>query len=183
VAFGGTWSGTASSPLDSDEPLLVAAGSRTLRMRGRIDRLDYTPGVGFRVVDYKTGKGWGLPKPGELGGGKKLQLPLYLRAGAMVLGVDAASGEAAYHVVSRAGGFKRVAFTGADLTAKDDGLQAILTRIGDGVASGDFHPEPGKDQCKYCDFDGLCDIGRDRQRERKADDERAVSFKAMSDIQ
>ena len=37
--------------------------------------------TGFRVVDYKTGRG-AQGKDGQLAGGEALQLPLYLLAGA-----------------------------------------------------------------------------------------------------
>ena len=185
VSFGGRWAGSqAGSRLDTDAMLEIQAGSRTLRFRGRVDRLDFTPGQRFRVVDYKTGSGWGLPKKqGMLGGGTALQLPIYLRAGGMILEMDAAGGEAAYHLVSRAGQLRRIAFTGDDLMARADDLEAVLQRIGDGIASGDFHAEPDPQKaCRYCAFDGLCDVGRGRQRNRKAADERAVSFDRMQDI-
>lgn len=183
VAFGGRWTGSDASALDTDDPLEITAGSRILRFRGRIDRLDYTPGQRFRVIDYKTGRGAMLPKPGTLAGGTALQLPVYLRAGALILGIPAESGQAAYHVVSRAGDFRQVAFTGDDLAASQGHLDAILARIGDGIATGDFHPEPDpQGTCRYCDFDGVCDVGRVRQRDRKSTDERAASFAAMRDL-
>ena len=179
IAFGGRWRGQDASPLDTEEFLELPAGSRTLRFRGRVDRIDYTPGERFRVIDYKTGRGYRLPKPGELRGGRALQLPIYLRAGELILGIDARAGQAAYHVVSRASGFKRIDFTGEHLAERAGDLDAILGRIGDGIATGDFHAEPDTNTCRYCDFDGLCDVGRARQRDRKAQDERAQSFAAM----
>ena len=184
MAFGGRWSGTQASDLDTDLALEIPAGSRVLRFRGRVDRIDYTPGSGFRVIDYKTGKGSMLPRDGQLRGGQALQLPIYLRAGELILGIPAASGEAAYHVVSRAGQFKRVTFTGAALESAGNGLDLVLARIADGVATGDFHPEPDAQRaCRYCDFDGLCDVGRARQHQRKREDPRAMSFADMRDVE
>ena len=69
----------------------------------------------FRVIDYKSGSGSGLPKDGQLDGGRALQLPLYLLAGAKLLGIDPSAGEAEYQVVSRRGRLKRIGFSGADL--------------------------------------------------------------------
>jgi len=54
-----------------------------LRLRGRIDRIDYTAGEELAIYDYKTG---GVKKPNDIaakqpyGGLRTLQLPLYLLA-------------------------------------------------------------------------------------------------------
>ena len=42
----------------------------------------------------------------------------------------------------------------------------MLGRIVGGIASGDFHVEPGE-ACRYCDYEDLCDVGRLRIAERK----------------
>jgi ATP-dependent helicase/DNAse subunit B len=113
VQFGGVW-GSGTTPASSHAALEIALGGRTLQLRGRIDRLEYDAD-GFRVIDYKTGKG---PKvgDGELDGGRALQLPIYLLAGAQLLGRDLRVGEASYQVVSRQGNFRRIAFDGRRLT-------------------------------------------------------------------
>ncbi len=59
-----------------------------LRLRGKIDRIDYTPGQELAIYDYKTG---GTKKPNDiklddLAGLKSLQLPLYLIAAQQVFG-------------------------------------------------------------------------------------------------
>lgn len=179
VTFGPTWSDAPRSPLASDDPLVLDVGGRELRLGGIIDRIDYAPGGRYRVIDYKTGRGSGLPKTGQLKGGRALQLPLYLLAGAMLLDADHRSGEAAYHVVSRRGQLKQIAFTGEDYEARRTEIEAVLGRILEGIATGDFHHEPSDDTCKWCDYRDLCDVGRQRIRERKADDPRITSFTQM----
>ena len=124
------------------EPLELPVGDSTLRLGGRIDRLDHSP-AGFRVVDYKSGRG-APGKDGQLDGGEALQLPLYVLAGAMLLGREPSEGEAAFHNVSRRGGLKRISFLASDLRDRGDDLTGVLTRIVGGIASGDFHVEPGK---------------------------------------
>ena len=59
----------------------------------------------FRVVDYKTGKKY-AESPGELQGGRMLQLPLYVLAAAKLLGIDPAAGGAAYVYPTRKGEFQ-----------------------------------------------------------------------------
>ena len=56
VAFGGTWAGRDESPLSTDEPLEIAAPETTVRLRGRIDRIEWEPGKRFRIIDYKSGR-------------------------------------------------------------------------------------------------------------------------------
>ena len=60
--------------------------------------------------------------------------------------------------------------------------QQVLGRILDGIAAGDFHPEPSADTCRYCDFQDLCDVGRMRIRERKNDDPHVQTFAEMRGI-
>jgi RecB family exonuclease len=182
VAFGTSFKDELRSDLARDEPLLVELGRRSFLLKGVIDRIDYEPGGAFRVIDYKTGKGSGLPKEGELNGGRALQLPLYVLAGGLLLGVSPSNGEAAYHVVSRRGQLKQILFTGGALEARRNDLEQVLDRILAGIEAGDFHPQPADDTCRYCDFKRLCDVGRTRIHERKQDDERVESFKAMREI-
>ena len=68
-------------------------------MSGRIDRLnwDAQPPTRFRVIDYKTGRVRD-EKPAQLQGGRMLQLPLYVLAGAELLGIDASAGDGGVRV-------------------------------------------------------------------------------------
>jgi RecB family exonuclease len=182
VAFGPTWSEAPRSPLASDDPLLLDLAGGEVRLGGLIDRIDYEPGGPYRVLDYKTGSGSGLPRAGQLSGGRALQLPLYLLAGAMLLQADVASGQAAYQVMSRRGRLKQIGFTGEDYEARRQEIDAVLGRIVSGISSGDFHPEPSDDTCRWCDYRQLCDVGRQRIRERKGDDPAIVSFTEMRGI-
>jgi ATP-dependent helicase/DNAse subunit B len=182
VAFGASFGDELRSALARDEPLEIEVGGRRLLLKGVIDRIDYVPNGAYRVVDYKTGAGGGLPRHGELKGGRSLQLPLYVLAGGLLLGVDHRLGEAAYHVVSRRGRLRQIPFTGADLEARRHDFERVLGRILDGIASGDFHPEPSDETCRYCNFKHLCDVGRQRIRERKRSDPRIQEFTDLRTI-
>jgi len=71
---------------------------RTLRLKGRWDRVDRDSAGRFRIVDYKTGRS--RPgRPGDLEGGVGLQMLLYLLAARRQLGSEGAiAGGAFFHL-------------------------------------------------------------------------------------
>jgi ATP-dependent helicase/DNAse subunit B len=179
VAFGGRWAGSDESPYSRDEPLSLVINAKELRLRGRIDRIEWKAGDSFRIIDYKSGKN---RQKGIFEGGEALQLAIYLLAASDIVGIDLEHGTAEYLFATRRGGFTTHDLTGPDLIASRAALETILGRIVGGVSGGDFHAEPGK-QCEWCDFDPVCDGGRQRQAERKKEDERRVTFVAMREIE
>ncbi len=172
----------AEDALTSDDPLVLRADGRDIRLQGRIDRIDWDEGRRrFRVIDYKTGK----PKSKvTLEGGTSLQLPVYLRAAAQLLGITPERGEAEYFFASSRGEFKRPRISGADLAQRADELTQILTTIADGVDAGFFAPHPGKGarNCAYCDYKDICDARIERVMRRKGGDPRGQAFIALEDI-
>ena len=76
----------------SFETKLEIAG-RSLKLRGRWDRIDRDTSDRFRIIDYKTG--YGKPGPSaDLEGGLNLQMPLYLMAAEKELDLSASTGSA-----------------------------------------------------------------------------------------
>jgi ATP-dependent helicase/nuclease subunit B len=180
VGFGGRWDTQSESPYSRDEPLVLPVDGHALRLRGRIDRLEWEPGKRFRVLDYKSGRN---RQKGVFEGGKALQLAMYMLAAADIVGIDLEHGSASYEFVTRRGGFTSHTLTGIDLTAARATFDGVLSRIVGGVRNGDFHAEPEKWACKYCDFDSLCDAARLRQADRKRDDPRRISFTEMKGVE
>ena len=169
---------------EGEEPLELDAGGARLLVRGRIDRLQWDEArTRFRVIDYKTGSVRDDHKDGEMRGGRALQLPLYLLAGARQLGIDSTSGQAEYHFATRKGGFERRTFTGADLAARRQEFDALLAGISGGIQTGSFFMSPaGENDCRWCDFDRLCPASRQRTIDRKAGDPRALALAALREI-
>ena len=68
------------TPLDTPEPAEVRLpGGKSIRARGRIDRIDELPGEGtFAVWDYKTGGTWGYSRQDPFMNGRRIQGTLYL---------------------------------------------------------------------------------------------------------
>ena len=165
------------------EALAVDASGRTVLLQGRIDRIDWDDaGTRFRVIDYKTGS---ARDKAPFDKGKALQLPIYLRAAARALGMEAEQGEAQYFYVSTKGGFKRKVVTGAELVARNDEFERVIGTIADGIDSGMFAPNPGKDAftCTWCDYKDVCDRRIERIMLRKVDDPRGAAYRALEEIE
>jgi ATP-dependent helicase/nuclease subunit B len=171
VRFGYGWGETDSDGgLSRDDPIEISADGLKLEVSGRIDRLNWDPDrTRFRVVDYKTGSTYDQPKDGLLGGGRSLQLPLYMLAAGRVLDIDPRRGEAEYHYSTRRGGFKRGRFTGEDFSGRRKDLAFILGEMLGGMRSGVYPMAiTSKDECKFCVARQLCPADRMRIVERKA---------------
>jgi ATP-dependent helicase/nuclease subunit B len=65
-------------PASVPEPVGFSVGEETIRIKGRVDRIDVTPDGLFSICDYKTGSA--IVSGKEIKEGKALQLPLYLSA-------------------------------------------------------------------------------------------------------
>ncbi len=76
----------------SFETELEIAG-RSLKLRGRWDRIDRDASDRFRILDYKTGYGKSGPSA-DLEGGLNLQMPLYLMAAEKELDLSGSAGPA-----------------------------------------------------------------------------------------
>ncbi|MEJ7717448.1 MAG: PD-(D/E)XK nuclease family protein [Thermoleophilaceae bacterium] len=92
-----------------------------------------------------------------------------------------ARGEAQYFFASRYGNFQRVTFTNEDYEARREELERILSSFSEGMRTGNFHARPG-DQCRYCDFDSLCDARRHTILDRKREDPRVREMDEIGEI-
>ena len=177
--FGRRHPGEADDELSRDQPIEIELGERKLLVSGRIDRLNWDAKrpTRFRVVDYKTGKVRD-EKPAQLQGGRMLQLPLYVLAGAELLGIDAGAGEAAYVYPTRRGGFRTIGWEAAQLAERHGDVIDLLAAIVDGIARGDFMIAPWKESsaCTYCDFKPICPRGPESYMERRGADPRLATF-------
>ena len=146
--------------LDGNGPLVhVLPDGRSLRFRGRIDRVDRGADGSIHVIDYKTGGKSSYRKISETtpdDHGQYLQLPIYgLAARAAVATPDTAV-HGQYWFVTDAGAHIGHPLSEAVLTRFD----TVLTTIIDGIETGLFPARPPKDSrfgigCDYCDPDGM----------------------------
>ncbi|HEX5369126.1 MAG TPA: PD-(D/E)XK nuclease family protein, partial [Dehalococcoidia bacterium] len=146
-----------------------------LRLRGIVDRIDWSPdGRHAWVIDYKTGSTSsydGMKDDDPLAGGTKLQLPVYLAAVP-----DDVEATPLYWFISSAAEFERREFKTTDENRRR--YRATLGAILDGLKRGAFPANPGDEDtrwggwtnCKYCDFNRICSRRRDDELIEKLSD-------------
>ncbi|MBN1884124.1 MAG: PD-(D/E)XK nuclease family protein [Candidatus Krumholzibacteriota bacterium] len=145
--------------LDRNEAPGIDAGKRRIGLRGRIDRIDLEGDRGFRVVDYKTGSLASLRNE-SIAGGAALQLPLYLVAGAALLGRDVRNGRAEYRRIGGGGGCVR--FSGSTWETEGESIGQTIAVLVEGIAAGRFPALPDGQGCarSFCPARGVCVSGR-----------------------
>jgi ATP-dependent helicase/DNAse subunit B len=177
--FGNRHPGEQVGALSRDDPIAIPLAKGTLLLSGRIDRInwDRDPPSRFRVLDYKTGRVYD-ERPAQLQGGRMLQLPLYVLAGAQLLEVEPSAGEAAYVFPTRKGQFRQIPWEREQLTERHGEVLSLLGKMLGGIARGDFMIAPWdhKKACRYCDMNLVCPVGRDAFLKRKQGDVRLARF-------
>lgn len=161
--------------LDGAPPVAVALDDgRTVRFRGRADRVDATAAGRLLVSDYKTGKGEAYKKIDEgdpVRAGTTLQLGLYAEAANQLLGgVDTSSH---YWMVNDAARYARHGYQWDD--ERRARFVEAVTAIVEGIDSGVFAAAPGEwdswrqshEQCRFCEFDAVCPVDRGEQAQAK----------------
>jgi len=160
VGFGMATAGAPGEP-HRTEPLAIDIGDgRTLRVQGKIDRIDKRPDGTLLLRDYKTGKA-----PRDDGsifrGGKQLQIPFYILAAAQMFpGQPVVESFLDYVDAGR-----QVAVNPSVVTS--EAFRQVLKGLVDAIAAGVFVQDPGV--CDWCDFTevcgpkGLITIRRDRK--------------------
>ena len=153
-----------SSEPHSKDPLVIDLGDgRSLRVIGKIDRIDERPDGTLLLRDYKTGK---APRDdgGIFRGGKQLQIPFYVLAAERLFPGKPVT-EAFLDYVD---GGRQVAFNPARVTGED--FRKFLREMLGVVGSGIFAQEPTS--CDFCDFKAACGPKGliERRRSRKTSD-------------
>jgi hypothetical protein len=156
-------------PAGMIEPLTVDLGEgRSVKLRGRIDRVDRLDSGGWAVWDYKTGSTFGFSGAWTFAGGRKVQHAIYARAAEAILrerGIDVSP-----LIVSSGYSFPTVKGLGARHAKKVDrgSLVTVLNQIFDVIGSG-FFPHPEDDsECTYCEYATVCGGSKEAAARSKA---------------
>jgi len=158
-------------------PLVIAGGGVEIRISGRIDRVDVaelpTGGVGFWIIDYKTGRSSHYTG-GDLKEFRRLQLTLYALAVQEVVLADRSARPLglAYWLVTDTGPKVALPAYPKHLTWLDETeawrkvreqLQAWVTTLVGKIRGGEFPLKPRSEHCtQTCDFGHICRISQSR---------------------
>jgi ATP-dependent helicase/DNAse subunit B len=157
-------------------PLVIRCEEVEVRVSGRIDRVDVaelTEGVGFWVIDYKTGRSGSYTSP-DLAAFRRLQLTLYALAVEEVLlaGRDARPLGLAYWLVTDKGPKVALPASRNRLVWLDEAepwrqvrakLQAWVAKLAANIRRGNFPLAPRRADCtETCPFGQVCRITQAR---------------------
>jgi RecB family exonuclease len=159
---------------------------RTVRLRGRADRVDCRADGDLVVIDYKTSsdrnyKALGHDQP--VMAGTRLQLPAYAYAARAAYGAPGTRVEAYFWLVGK-GRNQRFGYDVDDYV--DEVFSATLRTIVDGIEGGVFPAWPAEPAptpfigCVYCNPDGMGTTDRWREWERKFDAPQLAGFLSLS---
>lgn len=141
-------------PLEGAFTFTAADGrTRTLTLRGKVDRVDLMADGTFHLIDYKTRA---VPNPK-----RALQLPIYSVCVAQRLdghrGRSWRLGDASYLSYEGQDAVVPFAKKAADLPERLLDAQGQLMDVLDGIAAGHFPPAPAeRSLCSYCAFASVC---------------------------
>ena len=171
VSFGRALDGDRE-PLAREAPVEVSLGSGlTLRIAGRIDRINQTGPATFDVVDYKTGSFYRPRWKGAFAGGTRLQHALYGLAAAELLKAHTKKPRVergVYYFSSHKGHQERVTIP-APTTAT---LATVLGDLREVITSGQFIRAGDAGTCRFCDYAAACGEHTNAQAEVKRGDPR-----------
>jgi ATP-dependent helicase/nuclease subunit B len=147
----------SGSPLDNEEPVsIVLAKGKSIRAKGRIDRVDETAKSRFAVWDYKLGSAYGYDANDPFIQGRRTQSLLYLKMIEAVIrkqltpkGVVERFGY--FFPTTRALGLRY----DWDANTLATGM-AILERLCLMIADGAFLATNDANDCKFCDYQPVC---------------------------
>jgi RecB family exonuclease len=126
----------------------LPSGGR-LGLTGRIDRID-EGAAGLVVIDYKTGGFRGHDRIDPFEGGRRLQHVVYAEAAARLLNERVEAVE--YHYPTQRGQNEVFRYETEELR---EGL-SLLDRLLDRVRDGQFLPTDDPEDCRFCDYRGIC---------------------------
>jgi CRISPR/Cas system-associated exonuclease Cas4 (RecB family) len=134
---------------------ITLSSGKTIKVSGKIDRVDETSSGKYHIIDYKTGSTYNYGTNKIFKGGRQLQHLLYALAIEQHLQLEAGIvEESAYYFPTAKGLGERYVRT-QDTTVRTNGLD-ILERLMDVLANGTFTMTDDPEDCKFCEFKMVC---------------------------
>jgi ATP-dependent helicase/nuclease subunit B len=157
VAIGPMGESAETSLLDGAEPAVVRLpGGTSIRVKGRIDRVDQLEANSYAVWDYKLGSGYGYETRDPFCCGRRVQNVLYIH---MIEAALRAKVDPEAKVVRFGYFFPGLRAHGRRVAWDSDVLApgtAMLERLCSLIAGGAFHATDKVDDCRYCEHKSMC---------------------------
>ncbi|MGO9568975.1 MAG: PD-(D/E)XK nuclease family protein [Desulfomonilaceae bacterium] len=150
-----------SSPLDAPEPVAIPLpGGRTIRARGRIDRVDSVEDgaeVVFSIWDYKTGRPTRYEKQDYFWQGRVIQHALYIEMARAILKRKVSPGAEVSHFGYFFPGSGHRGIRIRRWRGQMMGAAEVIDRLCKILASGCFLPtNNAREDCPFCDYLLIC---------------------------
>lgn len=163
-------------PASRSDPVRIGDEVGGFLLKGKIDRIDRTPGGGFLVLDYKTGT---PPRSKDIETGRDLQVPLYLEAARVLLGSGSEPLGGGYESIKdrtrnqglwkkshgRLTGVGPRAAGALDDEEWGERVAASVAYAGlavAGIRGGDFRLDPNGECPKACPYQRICRVNDHR---------------------
>ncbi len=136
--------------LRSDEVVTADFGGHSVKLRGRIDRIDTDKKGNFILIDYKTGK-YRLKDKTKTDVQHALYPILLRKAFKDRLNINSIS--AGYYYCTSRGEFERLYFKDEENKIRED-FENLAYGLFEIIKAGNF--PLNKNSCEYCDFENVC---------------------------
>ena len=170
-----------SEPLARPEPVeLDLGGGLTIRIAGRIDRIDKVGKASFEVLDYKTGGFWREGWKGTFDGGRRLQHALYGIAAVELLKAKYKSPKVeagVYYFPTHKGRQERHRINAPQLTD----ITAVMRDLRTLITNGEFTQSSNEKDCKFCSYGRGCAVYKNVQLEEKLEDPKLENYRRLGE--
>jgi ATP-dependent helicase/DNAse subunit B len=167
-------------PLAREAPAEIPLGDGlTLKIAGRIDRIDQVGDASFEVIDYKTGGFWRDDWKGVFAGGTRLQHALYGLAATELLKARRRKSKVTagvYYFSSHKGRLERVSIPAPSASE----INSVLRDLRQVIVDGQFTRTSDEKNCRYCDYAAACGGEVNEQAARKLADPRVPAFERLT---
>jgi ATP-dependent helicase/nuclease subunit B len=134
---------------------ITLPSGKTIKVSGKIDRVDETSAGKYHIIDYKTGSTYNYGSNKIFKGGRQLQHLLYALAIEQHLQLEAGVVEESAYYFPTVKGLGERFVRNQDTTVRTNGLD-ILERLIDVLANGSFTMTDDQDDCKFCEYNMVC---------------------------
>jgi superfamily I DNA/RNA helicase/RecB family exonuclease len=154
-------------PASTADPVEIDTPAGTIRLKGKIDRVDHVEhpdGQGWFVVDYKTGR---LPARKDIEHGRALQIPLYAEAVQQLL--EGPSPGGAFHRVASRGEERHFSAIkppkkDSDFAERRSQIRELIGAFVSAMGEGHFPAMPTHDCPRWCPYRAICQFSPARHR-------------------